>query len=83
VLEAIRLPLNRKHHIMTALRFIIGAAIAFTFYLIGAKAGRGRYNEIRRTAKKTWNDPTVKKVRGRTRKLAKSNAKKLRKAVHH
>ncbi|WEO76377.1 hypothetical protein BJQ94_13515 [Cryobacterium sp. SO2] len=68
---------------MTALRFLLVAAVAFVFYLIGAKAGRGRYREIRRNAKKAWNDPTVKKVRARSQKLAKRNAKRLTKAVHH
>ena len=68
---------------MTALRLILVAAVAFAFYLIGAKAGRGRYREIRRNAKKAWNDPTVKKARSRTKKLAKQNTKRLTKAVHH
>jgi hypothetical protein len=68
---------------MTALRLLLVAAVAFVFYLIGAKAGRGRYREIRRGAKKAWNDPTVKKARARTKKLAKRNTKRLTKAVHH
>ena len=66
---------------MTALRLLIAAVIAFAFYFIGAKAGRGRYKQIRRNAKKAWNDPTVKKARTRTKKLARTNAKKLTKAV--
>jgi len=67
---------------MTALRLLFAAALAFVFYLLGAKAGRGRYRQIRHDAKKAWNDPTVKKARSRTRKLASRNAKKLGKAVH-
>ena len=63
---------------MTALRIIISAAIAFVFYVLGAKAGRGRYKQIQRSAKKTWNDPTVKKAR----KLANRNTKKIAKAAH-
>jgi hypothetical protein len=66
---------------MTALRLLFAAAIAFAFYFIGAKAGRGRYREIRRGAKKAWNDPTVKKARAGSKKLAKRNAKKITKAV--
>ncbi|WP_120339694.1 hypothetical protein [Cryobacterium soli] len=67
---------------MTALRLLFTAAIAFAAYFIGAKAGRGRYKQIRRNAKKAWNDPTVKKARARTHKLASRNAKKITKAVH-
>ncbi|MBX0301139.1 hypothetical protein K2F54_14280 [Cryobacterium sp. 1639] len=67
---------------MTALRLLLAAIIAFAFYFIGAKAGRGRYREIRRSAKKAWNDPTVKKARAGSKKLAKRNAKKITKAVH-
>lgn len=67
---------------MTALRLLLAAVIAFAFYFIGAKAGRGRYREIRRSAKKAWNDPTVKKARAGSKKLAKRNAKKITKAVH-
>lgn len=66
---------------MTALRLLIAAVIAFAFYLIGAKAGRGRYKQIRRNAKKAWNDPAVKKARRSTKKLAHKNANKLTKAV--
>ncbi|MEC5184748.1 MULTISPECIES: hypothetical protein [Cryobacterium] len=67
---------------MTALRLLLAAAVAFAFYLIGAKAGRGRYKQIRRNAKKAWNDPTVKKARAGTKKLARRNTKKITKAVH-
>lgn len=68
---------------MTALRLLLAAVIAVAFYLIGAKAGRGRYKQIRRNAKKAWNDPTVRKARTRTKKLARKNANKLTKAVRH
>ncbi|TFC60794.1 MULTISPECIES: hypothetical protein [unclassified Cryobacterium] len=67
---------------MTALRLLLAAAVAFAFYLIGAKAGRGRYKQIRRNAKKAWNDPTVRKARVGTKKLARRNTKKITKAVH-
>lgn len=63
---------------MTAPRIFTSAAIAFTFYVLGAKAGRGRYKQIQRSAKKAWNEPTVKKAR----KLATRNTKKITKAVH-
>lgn len=68
---------------MTFLRILIAATIAGAFYLLGAKAGHGRYKEVKRTARKAWNDPTVKKARKGTKKLANSNAKKIRKAINH
>jgi hypothetical protein len=30
-------------------------------YVLGARAGRERYDEIKRTAQKFWNDPRVQK----------------------
>jgi hypothetical protein len=66
---------------MTVVRFLLGAAAAFAFYLLGAKAGHGRYKQIQRSAKRAWNDPTVKKARAGTRKLARRNGKKISKAV--
>src|ERR1700709_412946 len=30
-------------------------------YVLGARAGRGRYDEIKRTAQKFWNDPRGQK----------------------
>jgi hypothetical protein len=67
---------------MTTVRLLFAAAIAFAFYLLGSKAGTGRYKQARRTARKAWNDPTVKKARSGTKKLARLEVKKLRKAVH-
>ncbi|MGY4857689.1 hypothetical protein [Cryobacterium sp. AP23] len=68
---------------MTFLRLLLAAAFAFAFYLLGSKAGTGRYKQVRKSARKAWNDPTVKKARSGTKKLARRNAKKLTKAVHH
>ena len=39
--------------------------IAFAAYVLGARAGRGRYREIRDAAETIWNDPRVKKARAR------------------
>jgi hypothetical protein len=68
---------------MTFLRILLAATLASAIYLLGAKAGHGRYNEVKRGAKKAWNDPTVKKARKGTKKIARSNVKKLRKAINH
>ena len=32
-------------------------------YVLGAKAGRGRYNQIAKKADEVWNDPHVRQVR--------------------
>jgi uncharacterized membrane protein len=68
---------------MNTVRLLIAAIIALTFYLLGSKAGTGQYKQARRTARKAWNDPAVKKARSGTKKIARREVKKLRKAVHH
>ena len=73
---------NQIADLMTFLRILLAAAFAFAFYLLGSKAGTGRYKQVRKNARKAWNDPTVKKARSGTKKLARRNAKKLTKAVH-
>lgn len=42
--------------------FAIGI-IALAAYTYGAKAGRGRYRDIKATIDAVWNDPHVKKAR--------------------
>ena len=68
---------------MTTVRLLIAAIIALAFYLLGSKAGTGDYKKARRTARKAWNDPTAKKARAGTKKLARREVKKLKKATHH
>ncbi|SKC68866.1 hypothetical protein ACUWEX_13685 [Okibacterium fritillariae] len=54
-------------------KFIFILIIAFLAYVLGAKAGRARYKQISKSVKKFWNDPQVKKARGRAKKeLAKA-----------
>ncbi len=66
---------------MNFLRFVLVAGLVAAAYVLGAKAGRKRYGEISRAAKKVWNDPGVKKVRDRTyvkvEKAANRAAKKI------
>lgn len=50
--------------------WVVVIAIAASAYTAGAKAGRPRYRQIRRTAKRFWNDPAVKKARVQTKKRA-------------
>lgn len=68
---------------MTALLVIIAALIALVGYAFGTKAGRRRYERIERGARRAWSAPEVKKGRARVQKLAKHNAKKIEKALHH
>ena len=68
---------------MTALLLISAALIALVGYAFGTKAGRSRYERLERGARKAWNGPEAKKGRARLQKLAKGNAKKIDKAVHH
>jgi len=55
----------------TLILALVGAA-----YVVGAKAGRPRYNEISHAARRVWDDPGVKKVRDRTyRKIERAAAR--------
>lgn len=62
-------------------------AIAFVAYTYGAKAGRGRYRDIRATAEAIWNDPKFKKARKEANKQSKKAAdaalKQAKKKVGH
>ncbi|PXA68257.1 hypothetical protein [Cryobacterium arcticum] len=64
----------------------LAAGIAFVGYLLGTRAGQDQSRKIRASAHKAarnaWT-PEPKKDRTRIQKLAKRNAKKIDKAVHH
>ncbi|MFF1876433.1 hypothetical protein [Leifsonia sp. NPDC058230] len=51
--------------------------IALTAYVLGTRAGRERYEQMKNAVTSFWNDPTVKKAR----KDAYNEALKARKAV--
>jgi len=57
------------------LLLIVGLAAG---YVLGAKAGRGRYEDIKRATNRLWGDPRVqrqvKNVEGRAREFAKDKA---------
>ncbi|MCP2031238.1 hypothetical protein L1277_001329 [Okibacterium sp. HSC-33S16] len=63
-------------------RFIFILALAFGAYVLGAKAGRPRYEQIRQSVTSFWDDPQVKKTRKKIgKKAARSEvqlAKKLK-----
>lgn len=57
------------------LLLVVGLAAG---YVLGAKAGRGRYDAIRRVTDKVWGDPRVQRqvqnVEGRAKEFAKDKA---------
>lgn len=59
--------------------------VGFVAYTFGAKAGRGKYREIRASLDAIWNDPRLKKARKKaskkTNKLAKAAQKRAEKAI--
>jgi len=63
--------------------WLVIGLIAFVAYTYGAKAGRGRYREIKASMDAVWNDPRVKKARKQAHKHAeratKSAAKQAKK----
>jgi len=60
-------------------KYILIVLVAFAAYLLGAKAGEARYNEIVSAATKYWNDPKVKKARAKARKARNKAAKSAHK----
>ncbi|GGE94304.1 hypothetical protein [Mycetocola zhadangensis] len=63
-------------------RFIFILALAFAAYVLGAKAGRPRYEQIRTSVTSFWDDPKVRATRKKVgRKAARSEralAKKIK-----
>jgi hypothetical protein len=53
--------------------------LMFFAYVLGARAGRPRYEQIRGSVTSFWNDPTVKKARAQTKKEASKANKSLAK----
>lgn len=53
------------------------ALIAVAAYVLGARAGRERYDQMKNAVTSFWNDPTVKKAR----KDAYTEAQKARKTL--
>jgi hypothetical protein len=56
---------------MAKLTFIAGLAAG---YVLGARAGRQRYEQIRRTSGKVWNSGAVQKQVGTAKEVARTKA---------
>jgi hypothetical protein len=54
--------------VRTFVVMLVAAAAGVAGYVLGARAGRGRYREIKETAESFWNDPAVKKARKKAAK---------------
>ncbi|MBK4348494.1 hypothetical protein [Lacisediminihabitans changchengi] len=63
-------------------KLIVIALIAFAAYVLGARAGHDRYEEIKHAATKYWNDPEVKKARKKAKKLRDKARKAASKQAH-
>ena len=59
-------------------KFLVILVVAALAYVLGARAGRERYDQISKAVTSFWNDPTVKKARSE----AKKEAGKARKAMN-
>lgn len=58
-------------------RLVLLAVVALVAYVFGARAGRGRYEELRHLALGVWNDPATKKTRKKLKKTSKREAEQL------
>jgi len=62
-------------------KLIVILIIAFIAYLLGAKAGRSRYEEITGAFTSVWNDPKVKKARKQAAKDVAKGRKKVKRRL--
>lgn len=53
---------------------ILLVGVAAAAYVLGAKAGRERYQQITNTAQRWWNDPRVQKKRSQATETVKDKA---------
>ncbi|NHA68854.1 hypothetical protein [Phycicoccus flavus] len=63
---------------MSKLTILAAAGVG---YVLGARAGRERYDEIAATARDLWSSPTVRKGRDRTRQVALRKGREAGRAV--
>jgi hypothetical protein len=59
---------------MSKLTVVLAAGVG---YVLGAKAGQGRYEEIKAQANRLWRDPRVQDQATRAQELVKENAPKV------
>lgn len=62
-------------------RFLFIAALAFGAYVLGAKAGRPRYEQIRESVTSFWNEPQVKATRKKVGRKAALSERALAKRI--
>ncbi|NQX13264.1 hypothetical protein HQQ80_16685 [Microbacteriaceae bacterium VKM Ac-2855] len=58
-------------------RLVLLVLVAATAYVFGARAGRGRFEEIKHLALGVWNDPATKKTRKKIKKASKKEARQF------
>lgn len=63
-------------------QYLIVAVIALAAYVLGARAGESRYNEIKKAATHYWNDPQLKKARKKARTARDKARKAASKQIH-
>ncbi|ALS57610.1 hypothetical protein [Rathayibacter toxicus] len=56
-------------------RLVLLMLIAGVAYVLGARAGRTRYEELRHLALGAWHDPAMKKTRKKLKKASQREAK--------
>jgi hypothetical protein len=59
-------------------KYVVIVFVAFAAYVLGARAGEERYKQITHAARKYWNDPKLKKARGKAKKARVRAAKAAR-----
>jgi hypothetical protein len=59
-------------------RFLAILVIAFIAYVLGTRAGRERYEQMKKAVTSFWNDPSMQQAMGE----AKKNAAKARQAAY-
>ncbi|MFU8946525.1 hypothetical protein ACLRGF_07295 [Mycetocola zhadangensis] len=62
-------------------RFIFILTIAFGAYVLGAKAGRPRYDQIVKSVSSFWDDPQVKATRKKVGRKAALSERALAKQI--
>ncbi len=64
------------------MKFRTGAVVGFAIgYVLGAKAGRGRYEQIRKVASTIANNPPVRQLLDESKALADQGTSKARGAI--
>lgn len=60
---------------MSKVTMLLGVGVG---YVLGARAGRERYEEIQQQARRVWNDPRVQKKKAEARDAAREQGEQLK-----